>query len=74
MTTSMAELASFFDTTLSAGERVTVTSADATVNVGDTIDLSAVDMRVRNSGSPSFEGAVRVIPWNGGWPCCHIET
>ena len=23
--------------------------------------------------SPSVEGAVRVIPWNGGWPCCHIE-
>ena len=24
--------------------------------------------------SPFPEGAVRVIPWNGGWPCCHIET
>lgn len=24
--------------------------------------------------SPSLEGAVRVIPGNGGWPFCHIET
>ena len=49
-TSSRVEVSSFEDTTLSAGGRVTVTSADATLNVGNTLDISAHNTRVRSSG------------------------
>eukprot|EP01043_Picozoa_sp_COSAG02_P115137 COSAG02_NODE_51481_length_313_cov_154.476636_1_plen_70_part_10 len=35
---------------MTAGDRLTTTSSDATLNVGDTIDISAHDTRIRNDG------------------------
>ena len=49
-TTTTLEAHSAEDTALTAGGRVTTTSADATVNVGDTLDVSAANTRLRNSG------------------------